>query len=119
MPACATTPKTTDVCITCPRVQPVTRYNVTRGQDIRKLLTIHPDPINPQTDIHSTAHFQFCIRKVETRHDGRDYLDEVTCIHKPDGTTPYTLPVDRLRMLHSTSRLHCAKSLKVKSEKSG
>jgi hypothetical protein len=37
---------------------------------------------------------------VESRHEGIDYVHEVACIHKPDGTTPYTLPVDRLRMLY-------------------
>jgi hypothetical protein len=65
------------------------------------MLTIHPDPINPQTDIDRTNGYQVCIRKVESRHEGRDYLHKVACIHKPDGTTPYTLPVDRLQMLYS------------------
>jgi hypothetical protein len=82
-------------------IQAQRRYDVTHGQDIRKLLTIHPDPINPQTDIPRTSSFQICVRKVESRHDGQDYSHEVACIHKPDGTTPYTLPVSRLKMLHN------------------
>jgi hypothetical protein len=81
-------------------IQEQRRYDVTHGQDIRKLLTINPNPINPQTDINSTSGFQTCIRKVESRHERRDYTHEVACIHKPDGSTPYTLPVNRLKLLY-------------------
>jgi hypothetical protein len=82
-------------------IQKQRRYDVTHGQDIRMMLTIHPDPINPQTDVDRTNGYQVCIRMVESRHEGRDYLHEVACIHKPIWTTPYTLPVDRLQMLYS------------------
>jgi hypothetical protein len=72
-------------------VQQQRRYDVTHGQDIRKLLTIHPDPINPQTDIHSTANFQICIRGKWSQ----GMMGATTCTRSPAYTNQMGQPRTR------------------------
>jgi hypothetical protein len=77
------------------------RYDKSLGNDTAKLVNIHPQPINPHTDIHGPGHIDISLQQVTYMAQGELVANEVACIHSPDGGTPYTLPPDRLHVLYA------------------
>ena len=77
------------------------RYNITIGQICREKLIIHPDPINPHTDIHPTGKHEVFVRPVHTYIDHKTTTVTLACIYTPDGKCRHTLVPERAAMLYA------------------
>jgi hypothetical protein len=68
-------------------------YDITIGQQCRKQLVIHPDPINPHADVHPTGRYEVSIRPItQYQRDptagyasGELVEQEMACTYQPDG----------------------------------
>ena len=77
------------------------RYNITIGQTCRERLIIHPDPINPHTDISPTGQHEVFVRPVHTYIDHNPATVTLACIYTPDGKCRHTLLPDRAAILYA------------------
>lgn len=76
------------------------RYNVALGETINSLVNIHPQPINPHTDIEPSHGWDISIQQVTCILKGAQTTNTIACIHPPDGSTPFTMPVKRMQTLY-------------------
>ena len=77
------------------------RYNITIGQACREKLIIHPEPINPHTDIRPTGQHEVFVRPVHTYIDHKTATVTLACIYTPDGKCRHTLLPERVAMLYA------------------
>ena len=77
------------------------RYNITIGQICREKLIVHPEPINPHTDIHPTGKHEVFVRPVHTYIDHKTATVTLACIYTPDGKCRHTLLPERAAMLYA------------------
>jgi exonuclease III/ribonuclease HI len=68
-------------------------YDITIGQQCRKQLVIHPDPINPHADVHPTGRYEVSVRPItqyqrdpSAGYASGEHVEQVmACIYQPDG----------------------------------
>jgi len=87
-------------------------YDVTHGQQVRSLLRIHLEPINPHLDIHATGQYEVMVRTVPTddttgTHQADKSPPVLACVYRPTGQGMYALPEQRLKYLYG--RYHATK----------
>ena len=58
-------------------------------------------PIFPHTDIHPSHRFDILMQCVTYTNHGQQMTNTVACIHPPDGSTPFTMPPERLQLLYT------------------
>ena len=75
-------------------------YDITVGQNIRKKLVVHLEPINPHKDTHPTGQYQLHQRVVLMQHGKDRHQPELVCVNRPDGTTVGTLTPKTVKVLY-------------------